>query len=97
LEDLCRDLAFNACILGTEVHVEFSNLVGIHARSRYLNRTCPVEVVVTQIKCELLNYFLRQLGVIQSNIEVSGQNTSLSGKLRNEIEIIFLIRIFILN
>lgn len=60
LEDLRRDLVLVASILGTEVHVEFSNLVSIHAWSRYLDGASPVEVVVAEIKGQLLHYFLGQ-------------------------------------
>jgi hypothetical protein len=42
------DFAAEVLSLGffTDVHVEFSDLVGIHAWSGNLNRTSPVEVEV---------------------------------------------------
>ena len=77
--------------------MEFSNLVGIHTWGWYLNRTSPVEVVVAEVKCQLLHYFLTQIGVVESNIEMGREYTSLGSELRNQIEIVFLLRVFILN
>jgi hypothetical protein len=43
-----------------DVHVELSDLVGVHAWSRNLDGTRPVEVVVAQIEGQLLNNLLLQ-------------------------------------
>jgi hypothetical protein len=41
------------CLLA-QVHEELGNLVSVHARSRYLDGSCPVEVVVTEVEGKLL-------------------------------------------
>ena len=97
LEDLLRDLVLIACILSTEVHVEFCNLVSIHAGSRHLDWSSPVEVVVAKVKSELFHYLLCQLRVVEGHIEVSWEHTALSSELRNQIEVVLFVRVFILN
>ena len=88
---------FQGTGLLAEVHEELSNLVGIHAGSRYLDRACPVEIVVAQVKGQLLDRCLLNGRVVEWHIEVGGKDTALSGELRNQVEIILSGRVLILN
>lgn len=80
-----------------DVHVELSDLVGVHARSWHFDGTSPVEIVVAEIKGELLNDVLLHGRVIVGDVEVSWQHASLGSVLRNKIEVVFHIRILVLN
>lgn len=76
--------------------MQFSDLMGVHARCWDLDRACPVVVVVAKIVGQLLNYLFAQGRVVQGNVEMSREDTALGSELRNQIEIVFLIRSFIL-
>lgn len=56
-KDFSRDnsLIFSWLLSRFNIGEELSNLVGIHARCRYLDRTCPVVVVVAKVKGQLFN------------------------------------------
>ena len=41
-----------------KVHEELSDLVSVHAGSGHLDGTSPVEVVVAEVKSQLLNHCL---------------------------------------
>ena len=60
-------------------HVEVSNLVGVLTRSRNLDGTSPVEIVVTESISQLLQLDLLHGGLIEWHMHMSGQHTSLSG------------------
>lgn len=62
----------------TDASEQVSDLVRIHARSRHLDRTCPVKVVMAQIKGEALNLQLGQSRLIQRHKEVRGTHAALS-------------------
>lgn len=66
-------------LVGSTVHVEFSNLVRVLARSWNLDGTCPVEVEVTQCESQVLNVQLFQTRIVLGHVEVGWENTSLSG------------------
>lgn len=83
--------------LFSKVHEELCDLVGIHAGSRDLDGTCPVEVVVTEVKGELLNDRLLNWRVIEGHVEVSREDASLSCGLWDQIEVILSLRVLILN
>lgn len=95
-------LLWNLCtkleLLGlfSKIHEQFCNLVSIHARSRHLDRPRPVEVVVAQVKSELLNRCLLHLRIIEGHIEMSRLHTSLSSELRDQIKIVLTLRILVL-
>ena len=93
LIDLSRNIILGHQILrfSHNVQIKLSNLMSIHTRSRHLDGTSPIEIVVTQIKGELLESFLRNRRFIQGNIEMSREDTSLSGELRNQVEIILIL------
>lgn len=55
----------------TYIHVELCKLMGIHTRSRNLDRASPVEVEMTEIIGQLLNSFLQSWRVIVGYIEMS--------------------------
>ena len=54
--DLRREVLGHSVL--ADVHIELSDLVGIHAGSRDLDWTCPVVVVVAEIISQLLDSFL---------------------------------------
>jgi len=56
LIDLWREVLGYSVL--ANVHIELSDLVGIHAWSRDLDWACPVVVVVTEIVSQLLHSFL---------------------------------------
>ena len=85
-----------ACLLA-EVLEELGYLVRVHAGSRHLDRSRPVEVVVTQIKCQLLNDGLRNRAVIVGDIEMSGKNATLSGSLRHQVEVVLALSVLVLH
>lgn len=80
-----------------DVHVELRDLVCVHARSGHLDRTRPVEVVVAQVEGQLLDHFLLQGGVVESNVEVGWQDTPLGCELGHQVEIILDVRVIILH
>jgi hypothetical protein len=53
LRDTLAELKLSG--LFAEIHEELSDLMGVHARSRDLDRASPVEVVVAEVKSELLH------------------------------------------
>ena len=85
-----------ACLL-PEILKELGDLVSVHARGRNLDRSRPVEVVVAQVKSELLNDCLGKLTVIEGDIEVSGKDTALSCGLRNQVEVILSLAVLVLH
>ena len=78
--------------VGSQVHEKFRNLVSIHARSWHFDGSCPIVIVVTKSKGEFLQGVLLHLRIIECNIEVSRQHTALSGKLRDQEEVILHVR-----
>lgn len=81
----------------SNVHVKFSNFMSIHAWSRNLDSTSPIEVVIAKIIGKLLYHILFERGIVECHIEMSRQNTTLCSILWNQIEIIFHIIILVLN
>ncbi len=81
----------------SNVHEQLGDLVRVHARSRDLDGTGPVEVVVAQGEGELLHSVFLQLGVIEGNVEVSRQNASLVGELGNQEEVVLEVRTLALD
>lgn len=60
-----------------DVHVELSNLMGILARSRHFNGSSPVKVEVAERESKLLDVRLGELRLVERNMEVSWQDTTL--------------------
>ena len=89
------DLGLLGLLLG--LHVVFSNLVSIHARSRHLDRSLPIEIVIAKVKSELFKNLFSHRGVIVSYVEVGGSDTSLCGVLRDEVEIVLGVVFRVLN
>ena len=85
-----------ACLLA-EVLEELCNLVGIHAGSRHLNGSRPVEVVVAQVEGELLNDPLLKRRIIEGDEVVSGEDATLSSLQRHNIEVVVCQSVFILD
>lgn len=71
--------------------------MGIHARGGNLDGAGPVVVVMAEVESELLDRILLDRGVIESDVEVSGEDTSLSGVLRNKIEVVLHVGILVFN
>jgi hypothetical protein len=71
--------------------------VSIHAGSRHLDWSSPVVVVVTESKGEFLNSLFGETGIIEGTVEVSWQDTSLSGVLGNQEEVKLSVGIIVLN
>ena len=65
-------------LVGSNAREQVGNLVGVHARSRHLNRTSPVEVVVGKGEGELLNLKLAEAGLVEGNEEMSWSHAALS-------------------
>jgi len=80
-----------------DVGEKLSDLVGIHARGGNLDGAGPVVVVMAEVESELLDRILLDRGVIESDVEVSGEDTSLSGVLRNKIEVVLHVGILVFN
>ena len=97
MEGLCDSIREVGLVLALVVNldVELCNLVSIHARSRYFNRSLPVKVVVAEIKGQLLKIILLEGGVVVSYIEVGRCNTALGGVLGNQEEVIVVVRVAI--
>ena len=57
---------------------QVSNLVGIHARSRHFDGAGPVEIVMTQVECQLLKLELVQRRLVQGHEEMSWTHAALS-------------------
>ena len=79
---------FSVFQVSADIQVVLCDLVGVHAGSWDLDRSLPVEVVVAQVKGELLNGLLGNWRVIVSDEEVSGKDTALVGILRDEVEVV---------
>ena len=62
----------------TRDHEELRDLVSVLAWCRDLDWAGPVVVEVTQGKCQLLQFDLGKIRIILWNVEVSGQNATLS-------------------
>lgn len=80
LSDYCSDLglflsglSLLSLLKSTSNSVVLSNFVGIHARSRRLDWTRPVEIEVTHDIGQLLNVLAAQFGLIHRHEEVSRQ------------------------
>ena len=92
------ELLLDSCgVKCSDLGVCLGNLVGIHARSRDLDRTSPVEVVVAHVKTELLEGISRQWRIVEGHIEVSGQSTALSCLLRHQVKVKTLLIILIFD
>jgi hypothetical protein len=71
--------------------------VCIHAGSWHFDRSCPVEVVVAKVKCQLLNDCFRDDTVIESDVEMSREDTTLSCSLRHQVEIVLTLAVLVLH
>ena len=71
--------------------------MSIHAGGRHLDGSSPVEVVVAQVKSELLNHRLGKLAVVEGDIEVSGEDTALSCGLRDKVEVVLSLAVLVLH
>jgi hypothetical protein len=67
--------------------VELGNLVSVLARSGNLDRSSPVVVEVAQGECQVFQIDLTNLGLVLSDIEVSGENASLCRVCGSKVEI----------
>ena len=76
-----------ALLVGTDVLVELGNLVRVLTRRWNFNRASPVEVEVTQSKCQLLNLKAVETRIILGHKEVSWQHTALVGAGRGQVEV----------
>jgi hypothetical protein len=81
----------------TKVLEELCNLVSIHAGSRYLDRTCPVEVIVAEIEGKLLNHPLLHWRVVEGNEIVSWEDATLGCLKWDYIEIIVRLGVLVLD
>jgi hypothetical protein len=52
---------------------------------------------VAEVKSQLLNHLLVKGGVIQGHIEMSGEYTALSSELRDQVEVVLFVRVFVLH
>ena len=87
----------NGSGLLAQVHEELGDLVSIHARRGYLDSTGPVEVVVAEVIGELLDDRLLNWRIIESHVEVSWEDASLSSGLRNKVEVVLRHRVLVLH
>ena len=85
-----------ACLL-PKVLEELGDLVSVHAGGRHLDRARPVEVVVAQVKSELLNDCFGKLTIVEGDIEVSGEDTALSSGLRDQVEVVLSLAVLVLH
>jgi len=69
------------------------NLVSVHAWSWHLDRTSPVEIVMTQIECQLLQFELGEIGLIQRHEEVRGTHAALGTSDGHEEEVELIARV----
>lgn len=76
---------------------ELSDLVSVHAGSWNFDRSCPVEIVVAEVESQLFKHSLGDCGIIISDVEVSREHATLGSSLRNEVEVILRLRVFVLN
>ena len=72
---------------------QVGNLVCVHARGGHLDWAGPVEVVMTQVECQLLNLELGEGRLVQRHEEVSGTHATLCTSDGNEEEIKFFVRL----
>ena len=99
MEGLCDSIREVGLVLALVVNldVKLCNLMSVHARSRYFDRSLPVEVVVAEVKGQLLKIILLEGGVVVSHIEVGGCHTALVSVLGNQEEVILRVTIFPFN
>ena len=65
-------------LVGIYVRVELGNLVCVLYWCRHLDRSCPVEIVVTQGISQLVDVSTLQTRVVLWHVEMRGQHTTLS-------------------
>lgn len=70
---------------------EVSNLVRIHARSRHLDGTSPVEIVVAQGEGQLLELNLAQVRLVLGHEEVRWSHAALSTLDGHQEEVEFAV------
>ena len=68
-------------------HVELSDLVSVLARCRHFDWTSPVEVEMAERVRQLLDVNLGKIRLIEWNVEVCWQDTSLVGRSWSHEEI----------
>lgn len=66
---------------------QVGNLMRIHARSRHLDRTSPVEVIVAQGEGQLLELNLAQVRLVLGHEEVGRSHAALSSLDGHEEEV----------
>ena len=65
----------------------------VHARGWHLDWAGPVEVVMTQVECQLLNLELGERRLVQRHEEVCGTHATLCTFDGNKEEIKFFVRL----
>ena len=99
VSDLFRRLFFAIIAQGfrslgvADASEQVGDLVRIHARSRHLDRTGPVEVIVAQVECQPLNLELGQSRLVQGDEEVRRTHAALSALDRHEEEVELFLRV----
>lgn len=90
-------LRISLLLVGTDVHEELSDLVCVLTRSRYFDRTSPVEVEMAQSVGQVLQLLLCELRVILWHEEVCWQHTALSrgSGRQKEVKLLRLRAVFL--
>ena len=92
LRRLVAEVAHSARLFRVaDTREQVGNLVCIHARGGHLDWTSPVEVVMAQVECQLLNLELGEGRLVQRHKEMRGAHASLCTFDRDEEEIKFLV------